>query len=209
MTITADQMLTVLKIAKTFDNYRPAPTSDEADAWLAMFRINNLRVTDADARRVVMDYYAHPQKNSISVAVFMDEVRKIRNHRNTKNGDETPPDEVADDPVQTRDWLRTYRRAIGDGHEQTNARAIANQHMNVIENPRQITSRPGNMQGFLQKIDTKSRRAMAPGPDADRTPTHQPNKTYDDTRPVPDRDAFLAQVSAAGIPTQATEGDNE
>jgi hypothetical protein len=108
--MTKADVARLLAVAAAFDQR----TSGEEDdiAWLAA--IGDLNFSDARAA-VIAHYREHRER--IMPADIHERVKAIRQARLDAAGPTAIPSELADRPIEARQWLQRTRDAIADGQE--------------------------------------------------------------------------------------------
>ena len=109
----------VLALAAAFDNRSVGEAN--ALAWSAAV---DERVSVADAKRIVTEHYARTREwvmpSDVNAASAI-----LRRTRLDRMATPEPPETLNGDPGLELTWQRAYRRAIGDGHDESMADLIA------------------------------------------------------------------------------------
>lgn len=157
---------------------------DQADVWA--LALEDIRFSDSTAAAREMITYRTGSERWVTPADVRHTVRKLRNDTISRmEKDRMPPRELADDSSRERQWIRAWNQGVGDGF--TAEQATHQADIAILGAPRQAIEANGR---------TLAELAQYAIPKPRKTPQVLPPN-------IPNRDDFLAELEAAGIPTDA------
>jgi hypothetical protein len=157
---------------------------DQADVWA--LALEDIRFNDSMTAARELITHRTGAERWVTPADVRHTVRKLRNDVISRmEKDRLPPRDLADDSSRERQWIRAWNQGVGDGLTADDATHQAD--IMVMGAPRQAIEANGR---------TLAELAQYAIPKPKKTPQVLPPR-------IPNRDDFLAELEAAGIPTDA------
>ena len=139
----------VLALAAAFDNRSVGEAN--ALAWSAAL---DERVTVDDAKRIVTEHYSRSREwimpSDVNAASAI-----LRRSRLDRMATPEPPETLGGDPAREIEWQRAYRRAIGDGYDESMADQIACRSLDTFRP--QIATVPRPVERLIETAASRMR----------------------------------------------------
>ena len=143
--MTPSEVAALLTYAAAFDNRTPSESA--ARAWADAL---DERMTLTDAKAIVRDHYADTTE-WVMPAHINRANRALRDKRLTAVGNGTPAPPGLD-TAKFLEFERAWRKAIGDGHNPTQAEAIACQQVGHNPATRELSADPERAQALINQL---------------------------------------------------------
>lgn len=114
--MNGDEVGKLLGLMALADNRKPPGDDEGRKAMIAFWLTMVGDLSYADAAQAVQAHYRE-SREWIMPADVRARVRAVRNARLIAAGETDIPEELADRPIEARNWLQRQRDAIADGQE--------------------------------------------------------------------------------------------